>query len=107
MCARLSSAHVGRRGMTRSPRLCSIARDRIRAASGRSVKGAQQADAREGAMIEESQTQYRLRHFSAAAATALAMCVLAGTSVRAAEPITIGFGMALTGGLPPPRQTRV
>jgi len=27
------------------------------------------------------------------------MCVFAGTSVRAAEPITIGFGMALTGGL--------
>src|SRR5882762_5142961 len=49
-------------------------------------------------MIEKSQRQYRYRHFSAAA-TALATCLLAGTSVRAAEPITIGFGMALTGGL--------
>src|SRR5437660_2939317 len=49
-------------------------------------------------MIEESQRQHRFRHFSAAA-TALAMCIFAGTSVPAAEPITIGFGMGLTGGL--------
>ena len=49
-------------------------------------------------MIEKSQRQYRFRHFSAAA-TALATCLLAGAAVRAAEPITIGFGMALTGGL--------
>jgi branched-chain amino acid transport system substrate-binding protein len=49
-------------------------------------------------MIEKTQQQHRFRHFSAAA-TALAVCVLAGTPVRAAEPITIGFGMALTGGL--------
>src|SRR4051794_29368133 len=48
-------------------------------------------------MIEETQKQCRFR-FSAAAA-ALALSVLAGTSLRAAEPITIGFGMALTGGL--------
>src|ERR1700751_2516334 len=33
------------------------------------------------------------------AATAIAGCVFAGTTARAAEPITIGFGMALTGGL--------
>jgi branched-chain amino acid transport system substrate-binding protein len=49
-------------------------------------------------MVQESQKLQRLRRLSAAA-TALAMCVFAGTSVRAAEPITIGFGMALTGGL--------
>ncbi len=49
-------------------------------------------------MVQESQKLQRLRRLSAAAA-ALAMCVFAGTSVRAAEPITIGFGMALTGGL--------
>ena len=49
-------------------------------------------------MIEESQRQHRFRHFSAAA-TALAMCIFAGPAARAAEPITIGFGMALTGGL--------
>jgi branched-chain amino acid transport system substrate-binding protein len=33
------------------------------------------------------------------AATAIAGCVFAGATARAAEPITIGFGMALTGGL--------
>jgi len=49
-------------------------------------------------MIQESQKLHRLRRLSAAA-TALAMCVLAGAVARAAEPITIGFGMALTGGL--------
>jgi len=49
-------------------------------------------------MIEETQQQHRFRHFSAAA-TALATCLLAGPAARAAEPITIGFGMALTGGL--------
>jgi branched-chain amino acid transport system substrate-binding protein len=49
-------------------------------------------------MIEKSQRQYRFHHFSAAA-TALATCLLAGAAARAAEPITIGFGMALTGGL--------
>src|SRR6266852_3442817 len=49
-------------------------------------------------MVQEIQKLQRLRRLSAAA-TALAMCVFAGTSVRAAEPITIGFGMALTGGL--------
>src|ERR1700739_2219188 len=41
---------------------------------------------------------HRLRHFSAAVA-ALTMCLSAGPSAQAAEPITIGFGMALTGGL--------
>src|SRR5437660_9402553 len=49
-------------------------------------------------MIEESQRQHRFRHFSSAV-VALILCTFAGTSVRAAEPITIGFGMALTGGL--------
>src|SRR6516165_2106289 len=34
-----------------------------------------------------------------AAVTAIAVCVLAAGVARAAEPITIGFGMALTGGL--------
>jgi ABC-type branched-subunit amino acid transport system substrate-binding protein len=38
------------------------------------------------------------RGFSAAAA-AIAACVLTGTAGWAAEPITIGFGMGLTGGL--------
>src|SRR6266446_5029800 len=49
-------------------------------------------------MIQESQKLHRLRRLSAAA-TALATCLLAGAAARAAEPITIGFGMALTGGL--------
>src|SRR4029077_14774558 len=49
-------------------------------------------------MIEKSERQYRYRHFSAAA-TALATCLLAGAAARAAAPITIGFGMARTGGL--------
>jgi branched-chain amino acid transport system substrate-binding protein len=49
-------------------------------------------------MIQESQKLRRLSRLSAAAA-ALAVCVFAGTAVQAAEPITIGFGMALTGGL--------
>ena len=49
-------------------------------------------------MIKERRPQHRLRGFSLIA-TALAGCVLTGTAVRAAEPITIGFGMALTGGL--------
>ena len=46
-------------------------------------------------MIKERRPQHRLRGFSPIAA-ALAGCV---TAVQAAEPITIGFGMALTGGL--------
>src|SRR5215470_2930135 len=37
-------------------------------------------------------------HFAPAVAV-LVSWILAGTTVRAAEPITIGFGMALTGGL--------
>ena len=41
--------------------------------------------------------QPRYRRFSATAA--LTACVLAAGAARAAEPITIGFGMALTGGL--------
>ena len=41
--------------------------------------------------------QQRFRFSSAV--VALILCTFAGTSVRAAEPITIGFGMALTGGL--------
>src|SRR6266436_5312253 len=49
-------------------------------------------------MIQESQKLHRLRRLSAAA-TALATCLLAGAAARAAEPITFGFGMALTGGL--------
>jgi branched-chain amino acid transport system substrate-binding protein len=49
-------------------------------------------------MTKERRPQHRLRGFSPVAA-ALAGCVLTGTAVRAAEPITIGFGMALTGGL--------
>jgi len=49
-------------------------------------------------MIKERRPQHRLRGFSPIAA-ALAGCVLTGTAVQAAEPITIGFGMALTGGL--------
>ena len=49
-------------------------------------------------MIQETQKLHRLCRLSAAPA-ALAVCVLAGAAVRAAEPITIGFGMALTGGL--------
>ena len=40
------------------------------------------------------QTTHRL-----AAAVGFTVCVLIGGSVRAAEPITIGFGMAVTGGL--------
>ena len=46
-------------------------------------------------MIKERRPQHRLRGFSPIAA-ALAGCV---TAVQAAEPITIGFGMALSGGL--------
>jgi branched-chain amino acid transport system substrate-binding protein len=49
-------------------------------------------------MMKERRPQHRLRGFSPIAA-ALAGCVLTGTAVQAAEPITIGFGMALTGGL--------
>ncbi len=49
-------------------------------------------------MNQEGRMLHRLCRLSAAAA-ALAGCLLAGTAVRAAEPITIGFGMALTGGL--------
>src|SRR5690348_8218864 len=49
-------------------------------------------------MTQESQKLRRLRRLSAASA-ALATCLLAGAAARAAEPITIGFGMALTGGL--------
>src|SRR6266481_2890046 len=49
-------------------------------------------------MNQEGRMLHRLCRLSAAVA-ALTMCVFAGTSVRAAEPITIGFGMALTGGL--------
>ena len=49
-------------------------------------------------MFQERYPQHRLSRFLSAAA-ALAGCVLAGTAVQAAEPITIGFGMALTGGL--------
>ena len=49
-------------------------------------------------MIQEKHRQRRLSRFSPAAA-AFAGCVLAATAVQAAEPITIGFGMALTGGL--------
>jgi branched-chain amino acid transport system substrate-binding protein len=41
--------------------------------------------------------QHRFRFW--AAVVALILSVFAGTSVRAAEPIRIGFGMALTGGL--------
>jgi branched-chain amino acid transport system substrate-binding protein len=40
-----------------------------------------------------------LRHLRAAGLTLVAACVLAMSAARAAEPITIGFGMALTGGL--------
>src|SRR5438874_456711 len=87
------SAHLGNRGIAGSPRLCSFADDRIRAALPLAVKGARRADGREGAMIE----QHRFR-FSAAVVS-LILCTFAGISVRAAEPITIGFGMALTGGL--------
>jgi branched-chain amino acid transport system substrate-binding protein len=49
-------------------------------------------------MNRQNQKLHRLCRLSFAATT-LTMCLLAGTSVRAAEPITIGFGMALTGGL--------
>jgi branched-chain amino acid transport system substrate-binding protein len=49
-------------------------------------------------MNQKVKMLHRLCRLSAAAA-ALAGCLLAGTAVRAAEPITIGFGMALTGGL--------
>jgi len=49
-------------------------------------------------MNQEGRMLHRLCRLSAAAA-ALAGCLLAGTVVRSAEPITIGFGMALTGGL--------
>src|SRR6516162_3723887 len=53
---------------------------------------------REGAMIEGGQRKCPGRRLAPAAA-ALAWCMLAGTAAQAAEPITIGFGMALTGGL--------
>ena len=36
---------------------------------------------------------------TAMSAAVLAVCVMASPATRAAEPITIGFGMALTGGL--------
>ena len=49
-------------------------------------------------MIQKSHQRCRSRGFSAAAA-AIAACVLTGTAGWAAEPITIGFGMGLTGGL--------
>jgi branched-chain amino acid transport system substrate-binding protein len=49
-------------------------------------------------MNQKVKMLHRLCRLSAAAA-ALAGWLLAGTAVRAAEPITIGFGMALTGGL--------
>ena len=49
-------------------------------------------------MIQKRHQRCCSRGFSAAAA-AIAACVLAGTAGRAAEPITIGFGMGLTGGL--------
>ena len=49
-------------------------------------------------MIQKRYPQHRLRRLLSAAA-ALAACALAGTAAQAAEPITIGFGMALTGGL--------
>ena len=39
----------------------------------------------------------RLRRIGTAAV--FAACILSGGSGRAAEPVTIGFGMALTGGL--------
>src|SRR6201988_4403650 len=42
---------------------------------------------------------FRQRIGYAIAAAGLAACVLASSAVRAAEPITIGFGMALSGGL--------
>ena len=49
-------------------------------------------------MIQKRNRRCRSRGFSAAAA-AIAACVLTGTAGWAAEPITIGFGMGLTGGL--------
>jgi len=49
-------------------------------------------------MIQKRYPQHRLRRLLSAAA-ALAACALAGTAAQAAEPITIGLGMALTGGL--------
>ncbi len=49
-------------------------------------------------MIQTRDQRCCSRGFSAAAA-AVAACILAGTAGRAAEPITIGFGMGLTGGL--------
>ena len=49
-------------------------------------------------MINGRKRRHTGRRFSLAAA-ALAGCVLAGTATQAAELITIGFGMALTGGL--------
>ena len=49
-------------------------------------------------MMEEGQRRHPGRRLSPAA-SALAGFVLAGTTVQAAEPITVGFGMALTGGL--------
>src|SRR5262245_20686344 len=39
------------------------------------------------------------RYWGLVSAAALAACVLSGGATYAAEPITIGFGMALTGGL--------
>ena len=49
-------------------------------------------------MIQKRHQRCCGRGFSAAAA-AIAACVLTGTAGWAAEPITIGFGMGLTGGL--------
>ncbi len=43
--------------------------------------------------------QQGIRYAVGVAAAGLAACVLAPSAVRAAEPITIGLGMALTGGL--------
>jgi branched-chain amino acid transport system substrate-binding protein len=53
---------------------------------------------REATMNHESRRPPRSRRFLAAVA-ALAVYAGAAAAVRAAEPITIGFGMALTGGL--------
>src|SRR5205809_148888 len=43
--------------------------------------------------------QHRIFRFTTLALTALAAFIIASGAGRAAEPITIGFGMALTGGL--------
>jgi branched-chain amino acid transport system substrate-binding protein len=43
--------------------------------------------------------RHRIRYAIGAAAAALTACMLASSGVQAAEPIKIGLGMALTGGL--------